>query len=411
MNDLKQIEEYCSLLTETFNIPFYYVNHGGELQFETASHTGINPLYSSKQTMLKQLMELENPSILPLYTITPYYENFFSLPVCKNKKLAGTLIAGPTIDHPLKEETLIGLINDLPLAGDKRLLSDYYQSIPVISEWNKIHISKLLYHMLYKVKLDTKDILHNNRLMKDNSLPRAEIAMTVSKRRQNNTFHTSPLIEKKVFQYIKEGRKEDLIEVRKKYFKKEGMGVLSRTSHIRSQKNLAIVGITLATRYAVDGGLYPEIAYTLSDKYIQNIEELTDVNEVWTLVDQAHYSFADRVDQLKRQTYSKPVITCQNYIFSHIYDELKVAELANMLKLHPNYLSLLFKKETGMSITSYIQKAKVDEAKNLLTFSHYSVSEIYTLLNFHDQSYFTKVFKKLTGETPSQFRNQKKSSF
>jgi len=67
----------------------------------------------------------------------------------------------------------------------------------------------------------------------------------------------------------------------------------------------------------------------------------------------------------------------------------------------------LFKKEVGMSITEYILNQKVEEAKRLLTQTDYQISDIYTWLNFHDQSHFTKVFKKYTGTTPKKFKSKK----
>ncbi|MEM5593918.1 helix-turn-helix transcriptional regulator [Niallia circulans] len=58
----------------------------------------------------------------------------------------------------------------------------------------------------------------------------------------------------------------------------------------------------------------------------------------------------------------------------------------------------------GIPISEYIQQMKIEEAKKLMTFAEHSLSDIHALLNFTDQSYFTKVFKKYTGITPKQFR-------
>lgn len=76
--------------------------------------------------------------------------------------------------------------------------------------------------------------------------------------------------------------------------------------------------------------------------------------------------------------------------------------------MNPSYLSTLFKKEVGMSISEYVQSAKVNEAKNLLSYTSYSMSDIASLLIFYDQSHFIRVFKKYTGVTPKQFKNELK---
>lgn len=121
-------------------------------------------------------------------------------------------------------------------------------------------------------------------------------------------------------------------------------------------------------------------------------------------MEQALSDFADRVRKQKQQSYSKPINKCMNYIYTHLYEELTLTHLADIADMHPNYLSSLFKKEVGIPIAEYIHRTKIDEAKTLLTFTDYSLLKISTILNFHDQSYFTKVFKKYTGVTPKKYK-------
>jgi YesN/AraC family two-component response regulator len=182
------------------------------------------------------------------------------------------------------------------------------------------------------------------------------------------------------------------------------IGVLSRTSYLRSQKNLGIVTISLATRAAVEGGLYQEVAYNLSDLYIQKLEELEEIKAVIQLMENVLVDFAERVANNKKYKFSKPINMCLNYVFNHLYDDITLPALAEITSLNPNYLSVLFKKEIGIPLRQYILQSKIDEAKNLLNYTSYSMKEISSLLNFHDQSHFIKVFKKLEGVTPKQYK-------
>ena len=86
--------------------------------------------------------------------------------------------------------------------------------------------------------------------------------------------------------------------------------------------------------------------------------------------------------------------------------DISLDHLAEICHLSPNYLSSLFKKEVGISISEFIQQLRIDEAKKLLDLTNYSISEIGTFLNFNDQSYFIKTFKKHTGLTPKQYRGR-----
>ncbi|UUZ94015.1 helix-turn-helix transcriptional regulator [Paenibacillus sp. P25] len=78
--------------------------------------------------------------------------------------------------------------------------------------------------------------------------------------------------------------------------------------------------------------------------------------------------------------------------------------------LHPNYLSALFRREVGRTLQDYIRDAKIEEAANLLRLTDRPISEVSTLLGFHDQSYFTKTFKKVMGVTPKRFKRGQSSS-
>ena len=74
--------------------------------------------------------------------------------------------------------------------------------------------------------------------------------------------------------------------------------------------------------------------------------------------------------------------------------------------MSPSYLSTLFKKEMGMSITAYIMEKKMEAARNMLKYSDYSYSEISSILAFSSQSHFIRAFKKHNGDTPRAYREK-----
>ena len=88
-----------------------------------------------------------------------------------------------------------------------------------------------------------------------------------------------------------------------------------------------------------------------------------------------------------------------------MHEKITVATLADYLNLNPTYLSKLFTKETGMNIGDFILKTKITTAQNMLKFSDFSCLDISTTLGFSSQSYFISTFKKITGQTPKEYRN------
>jgi YSIRK-targeted surface antigen transcriptional regulator len=395
---MENIEYVCKLLFTTYKIPIYFVNTHGILVFEFTVGNQPNPFYSSKMDILEQLMAEDCP--FPLFRSTTNLENFFSISVPDGK-----ILAGPVLYSKLPIDTINGLINDLQHHINKELAYQYYQSLPVLSQIHFMNMSMVLYYMLFQKQLDLVDISQQNQQLEKVQIQLEQPDVQIAIRRQNTLVHHDPLSEKKIFDCIRSGKKEDMLHHLRALSETGEPGVLSKKSYLRSQKNLAIAAITLATRAAVDGGLYPEIAYTLSDLFIQNVEELHDRMAVDRLVENALLEFTERVGKSKTHMYSKPVYVCQNHIFTHLYEELTLPHLAEAAMINPNYLSALFKKEVGISISEYIQRAKVEEAKTLITYTSHPLTEISSLLNFHDQSHFTKVFKKFAGVTPKQFKS------
>jgi YesN/AraC family two-component response regulator len=164
---------------------------------------------------------------------------------------------------------------------------------------------------------------------------------------------------------------------------------------------------TLVTRYAIEGGLNEETAFSLSDVYIRKMEQCTDVDALMKLNEQMAIEFTLRVAEAKKtpKNYYSPAISrVIDYIYHGKNKTLTLNQLASLVNLTPKYLSALFHKETGQTLTVFIHKVLIEKAKNLLAHSDYSLGEISTYLNFSSQSYFISIFKRYTGITPGQYR-------
>jgi AraC-like DNA-binding protein len=92
-------------------------------------------------------------------------------------------------------------------------------------------------------------------------------------------------------------------------------------------------------------------------------------------------------------------------IQDHIDTNLSLKEISKGLDINPSYLSREFSRYFGdLSFGEYIRKQRIEKAKELIGSSRYSLTEIAYLTGFSDQSHFTRIFKKFTGQSPSAFR-------
>lgn len=167
-----------------------------------------------------------------------------------------------------------------------------------------------------------------------------------------------------------------------------------------------VVGTAMITRYCVMNGLELEKAYSMSDFYIQKMDKLNSIPEIISLHNAMCFDFCKKMNQLqKSHVLSKPIVLCMNYIYSRLHTRITIKQLAEYTHLSESYLSKLFCKEIGMPLNKYITLQKIEKAKNLLTYSDYSLADIANYLAFSSQSHFIQIFKKYTGTTPHQYRN------
>ncbi|GAA4339018.1 helix-turn-helix transcriptional regulator [Mucilaginibacter gynuensis] len=97
-------------------------------------------------------------------------------------------------------------------------------------------------------------------------------------------------------------------------------------------------------------------------------------------------------------------------LFKHITNHHLVTDYASMLNISPNHLNKTVKKVTGRSPSKWIDEAIVAEAKILLTQSDFTISEICAEVGFDDASYFSRLFKKHEGVSPTKFRKMIETS-
>ena len=97
----------------------------------------------------------------------------------------------------------------------------------------------------------------------------------------------------------------------------------------------------------------------------------------------------------------------REYIHSHYDKKLFLEDVAQIVYMNPAYLSRLFKQEVGVSFTDYLRKVRIDASKKLLLDGYYNISEIAERTGFGSVKYFSFLFRRETGRTPTEYRNRK----
>ncbi|MBP5402061.1 MAG: helix-turn-helix transcriptional regulator [Treponema sp.] len=230
-----------------------------------------------------------------------------------------------------------------------------------------------------------------------------ELTQSMYNQREEGMVHLPYRQEMSFYELVKNGSIKELEDMHFTLIAK-GQGSLSE-DEIRNIRYHFVVGTAMITRFCIEGGLGKEDGYTMSDLFIRRMDKLSDKEEIEKLHREMVFSFAKKMRDLKKNYGSSRYIRqAIDYVSQNFSKPIKISQIAKNIGISEKYLSTLFKKETGMSLVSYIEQVRLKEACRMLNYTELTYSQIADNLSFSSQSYFIKQFKKRYGLTPMQYR-------
>ena len=228
--------------------------------------------------------------------------------------------------------------------------------------------------------------------------------VTVKTLENKNTLekHTPYSAEIRLFSYVQQGDIDSLMMQIKNLDSLIVMGKMS-DDELTQYKYMAVSAITLAIRYAIQGGLNENKAYEFSDRVIRTIDKLTDKNEIFMCLGIEIIRLTGDVKKNKKlPEFSPHIRNCIKYINENLCKKISVSSVAEYCGISADYLSQIFKREIGENLGSYIVRQKLERAKTLLL-SGKSSKEICTEVGFSSQAYFVTLFKRYYKMTPTDY--------
>lgn len=183
--------------------------------------------------------------------------------------------------------------------------------------------------------------------------------------------------------------------------------ILSRTDdELRDRKNLSLALNTLLRRAAYTAGVHPFYIDSISGNYARFIETAGTADELEAVLPYLVRSYCELVEKRSTALYSAPIRQILVTIDASIDGDLSLKRFANELFLNTSYLSSLFKKETGLTLTDYVNQHRINYAKRLLKSTTLSIQAVAAAVGISDIHYFTRLFRRETGFSPREFRKQ-----
>ena len=163
---------------------------------------------------------------------------------------------------------------------------------------------------------------------------------------------------------------------------------------------------TLLRKAAESADVHPIHIETLYSEFAFRISQCCSLKEVHSLQREIVRKYCHLVQLHSLKGYSPIIQKVLTHITSNLSGDLTLNAQANLLNINPSYLSALFKKETGSTLTEYVKQKRINHAVFLLSTTNLQIQAIAEMCGISDVNYFTKIFKKITGQTPKEYRDK-----
>lgn len=175
---------------------------------------------------------------------------------------------------------------------------------------------------------------------------------------------------------------------------------------VRDMKNYCIIINTLFRKSVERGGVHPIHIDSVSSEFAKKIELRSSIEDIQKLIYEMVKVYCQLVNKYSVKDYSPTVQKVIVMIESNLASDLTLSELATTLNINASYLSTVFKKETGKTVTGYVNEKRIELAQELLKTTNLQIQTIAQYCGIVDVHYFTRLFKKITGVSPKQFREE-----
>ena len=163
--------------------------------------------------------------------------------------------------------------------------------------------------------------------------------------------------------------------------------------------------ISLVSRSIFENDESMEEIVGKSSAIIENIFQMSDIFEVNQYITELFVNLTGYYEKKYVQSKEKTIQLIKTIIHSRYREEISVALIAQEIYLTPNYISLLYKKYTGQTITEYLTQIRMEQAKTLLASTDLKILDVAEHVGYKNTNYFSTVFKKYTNVYPQKYRS------
>lgn len=331
---------------------------------------------------------------------------YCATPIMEEGEVVGALVAGPVHTGAMDDTLFDRILADHQVDHDE--LSNIrarIQSIPVLTMERLHSINEILIVAARKLSGNT-----NAHLEKIDNSENKQVELRRQTKQNNKFDHVSGTIS--IYPIEKERELLDFIESGEKagaqLVLNEILGAVFFNNVCQDAIMIRVTElVVLLSRAAIRGGADVQQIFGINYSCLNKIHAFRTVDEIAYWLSEIMDRFTNQVFNHTSTKHTEIIALAKDYVKRNYMNRITMEEVAAHIYLSPAYFSRVFKEEVGENFNFYLNQVRVDLAKKMLIIGRSSLSDISRSVGYDGQSYFTKVFKKMTGVSPNKYRESR----
>ncbi|MGE5582080.1 MAG: PocR ligand-binding domain-containing protein [Bacillota bacterium] len=413
MIDFKRVVQLSNSYANATKIPAFVINNAGKTVAASDTYTQNRFCALIHQNSLREELCCRT-HLYGSYQAERFGESYiyfcpFGLvhwvaPILEENRMVYSIVAGPVLMSS-PENALIGeiLVKNGLSKEEIRGLYREVANIAYLEPHTVNDMACLLLPVASFLSRDAPGLINERREFFTQQASIGAILQTLKDENAEKTDY--PLAkEKELILKIKLGDKKGAQEVLNEIF---GYIFFSRGNEIPQIKTRVIELVVLLSRAAIEGGADNELIFGLNYNYLLEIQNLQSIDEIAFWLSKVMARFTDCVFNLTNVKNIDIIYKAVAYLRENYMHQISLEKVAKVVYLSPSYFSKLFKDEMKCNFNAYLNNLRVENSKKFLLDETIPLADVAGLVGFQDQSYYTKVFKKISKTSPGEFRRSR----
>lgn len=336
----------------------------------------------------------------------------WAAPIIVNGKHLGSIICGQVLMWEPEEFFWIELREmNKNLTSDFKELFKAVEELPVVSGDMVQAASYLLYIVAnyitrsgWEQKRRQEELMKQELLLSEEQENRKRLEEQLEQRDHISIYSMNK--ESDLMEMLHDGKEEAALNLLQDVTNDIILESVGSNDVIRTK---AIELIVLTSRIAVNHGISQDRVSKINTSYMRLLLMQDSVDDICFQLREAILLYQKEIRERKVKPEPESIRIMKQYMKENFYKNLTLDMIADTAFLSASYASRLFKKEQDISIMEFLLQIRMTEARRLLKETDLSIEEISERTGYSDSGYFTKVFRKSEGKTPSQYRHTHKS--